>query len=306
MGAHGGAPPLARAPLTPRRGAVHTAPMSSVARSTAPRWAAARLSLSAPGPACICSSSRLGKACARRRSGEWRACTSASTLTSFGGASTGCLLASYCGPTRAVRPSPAHTCVCCCQPPTAASRRPALLSSILSSTVARLDTCDSWEEAVAGRQFRFKDVIDPASGKKLLELVAPGGARIHVGFLSAHARSCHRAHDVRSCHRAHARTVLASGARDAFGAALPVLEGRALRLLSLIGYMTCPETGGAPSTRCLRAPTISLCVCSRLHTAIPVVTDGFMRFFVGSHVTQAQAVYSSYQDGPSGRPSGRT
>ena len=35
---------------------------------------------------------------------------------------------------------------------------------------AHLDTCDTWDEAVAGRQFRFKDLVDPASGVKLLEL----------------------------------------------------------------------------------------------------------------------------------------
>ena len=41
---------------------------------------------------------------------------------------------------------------------------------ILRARFAALDTCDSWEEAVAGRQFRIKDVVDPTSGAKLLEL----------------------------------------------------------------------------------------------------------------------------------------
>ena len=60
---------------------------------------------------------------------------------------------------------------------------PSTLTIPPSSTVARLDTCDSWEEAVAGRQFRFKDVVDPKSGEKLLELEHETRSVRHFQFL---------------------------------------------------------------------------------------------------------------------------
>lgn len=34
----------------------------------------------------------------------------------------------------------------------------------------RLDSCDTWEEAMASRTLRFKDVIDLDTGEKLFEL----------------------------------------------------------------------------------------------------------------------------------------
>ena len=33
-----------------------------------------------------------------------------------------------------------------------------------------LDSCDTWEEAVASRTLRFKDIIDLETGEKLIEL----------------------------------------------------------------------------------------------------------------------------------------
>ena len=48
---------------------------------------------------------------------------------------------------------------------------------------AHLDTCDTWEAAVAGRQFRCKDIVDSASGVKLLELEHETRAVRHFQFM---------------------------------------------------------------------------------------------------------------------------
>lgn len=48
---------------------------------------------------------------------------------------------------------------------------------------AHLDACDSYEEAVASRQFRFKCIRDPTTGQELLELEHETRALRHLQFM---------------------------------------------------------------------------------------------------------------------------
>lgn len=46
-----------------------------------------------------------------------------------------------------------------------------------------LDRCDTWEEAWASRTLRFKDIVDLATGKKVLELEHETRAMLHGQYL---------------------------------------------------------------------------------------------------------------------------
>ena len=48
---------------------------------------------------------------------------------------------------------------------------------------AKLDTCDTYEEAHANRQFRFKDIINPDTGEKIFELEHETRALRHFQFM---------------------------------------------------------------------------------------------------------------------------